>query len=203
MKRPWLYPAVIVIITIIFFLAYCREQQHARKILSENQRLWNENRDLRRSLTLTSGTAQQIAERKDMQQHVQGRFVERRTYYRRNWQQFISVAASDYKTGFLGGIKNLQVIVRNQTEYPIDNVVVSVMYLRNNDEVFKTEQYTIHNIPEKGVQTVNASNSRKGSKVKLKLVSITSQAMNFCWTAGKQAPVGDPDPWQCVPQPPK
>jgi hypothetical protein len=71
--------------------------------------------------------------------------------------------------------------------------------MRNNDEVFKTEQYTISNIPEKGTRSIPASNSRKGSKVAVKLISITSQPMNFCWAADKPIPTGNPDPFECVP----
>lgn len=203
MKRNYIFPLILCIFTIILALGYCRQQTEVRRVLTENQRLWNENRDLRKSLEQSNNVSRQIDDRQTVQQRVAGQFVERRAYYRRNWQQFITVATSDYRTGFLGGIKNLSITVRNQTEYPIDNVVVTVQYMRNNGEVFKTEQYTINNIPEKSERSVAASNSRKGSKVNLKLVSVTSQAMNFCWAAGKPAPAGNPDPFECVPSPPK
>ncbi|HVI43631.1 MAG TPA: hypothetical protein VM802_02125 [Chitinophaga sp.] len=199
MKRNYIYPLIIFLLIIIFSLAWCGQQRHVRGILSENQRLWNENRDLRKSLEQSGQVSQQIDDRRETQQRTAANFIERRTYYRRNWQQFITVNAGDYRTGFFGGIRDLSIAVRNQTEYPIDNVVVQVQYMRNNNEVFKTEQYTISNIPEKGTRSVAASNSRKGSKVSIKLLGITSQAMNFCWSAGKPVPAGDPDPFQCVP----
>ncbi len=198
MKRGSLYTIIFFFLAVIIGVGYYRQQQRIRQILNQNERLLNENRDLKQSLNTASGAAQQIADRKDQQQRVQGQFVERRTYYRRNWQQFISVSTSDYRTGFLGGIKNLQVIVRNQTEYPIDNVVVTVQYLRSNGDVFKSEDYTVNDVPGKGTRSVEASGSRKGMKVELKLVSITSQAMNFCWSAGKKVAQGDPDPFLCA-----
>lgn len=197
-KSPLIYTILALFVAASLALGYYRQQQRVRTILRENERLLNENRDLKQSLNLASSTAQQIADRKDQQQRMQGKFVERRTYYRRNWQQFIAVNTSDYRTGFLGGIKDLQVIVRNQTEYQLDNVVVNVQYLRSNGDVFKSEQYTINNVPPKETRAVDAAGSRKGMKVVLKLVSITSQAMNFCWAANKPAPPGDPDPFQCV-----
>ena len=200
MKRATLYTIVFFFIALILGIGYFRQQQRVRKVLQQNERLLNENRDLQQSLNSASGTAQQIAERKEQQQRTQGKFVERRTYYRRNWQQFIAVSTNDYRTGFLGGIKNLELIVRNQTEYPLDNVVVTVQYLRSNSEVFKTEQYTINEVPAKGTRSVEAAGSRKGMKVQLKLMSITSQAMNFCWSYDKPAPDGNPDPFQCAEQ---
>lgn len=200
MKASLLFTIVVLFVVVVLGLGYCQQQKRVRKVLSQNERLLNENRDLKQRLSQTSNTAQQIADRKDQQQRLQGKFVERRAYYRRNWQQFIAASTSDYRTGFLGGIKDLKVSVRNQTEYPLDNAVVSVQYLRGNGDVFKTEQYTINNIPAKGTQSVSAANSRKGQKVQLKLISITSQAMNFCWAFNKPAPAGNPDPYQCVAQ---
>ncbi|WP_298731800.1 hypothetical protein [uncultured Chitinophaga sp.] len=200
MKRASLYTIICFFIAVLLAVGYFRQQQRVKKILAQNERLLNENRDLRESLNSVSGTAQQIAERKDQQQRMQGRFVERRAYYRRNWQQFIAVSTNDYRTGLLGGIKNLQLVVRNQTEYPLDNVVVNVQYLRSNGEVFKTEPYTINEIPAKGSRSIEAAGSRKGMKVQLKLMSITSQAMNFCWSYNKKAPADNPDPFQCSEQ---
>jgi hypothetical protein len=199
MKRTYVYPAILLLLVVVFTLGYCQQQRHVRKVLSENERLWNENRDLRKSLDQSGAVSQQITNHQEVQQRVAGQFIERRAYYRRNWQQFIAVTAGDYRTGLLGGIKDLNITVNNQTEYALDNVVVKVEYMRNNNEIFKTEQYTISNIPEKGTRSIAASNSRKGSKVNVKLLSITSQPMNFCWSVTKPIPAGNPDPFECVP----
>lgn len=193
---------LIVLLTIVGISAY-RDNQRVRKILAENTRLINENRELRNSLSLSHRTAQQITDRRDIQFQQQATFVDRREYFRKNWKQYISVNGGDYKTGLLGGIKQLEITVRNQTEFPLDNAVVSVQYLKNNGDVFKTEQYTVNNIPAKGVQKVQASNSRKGNKVNIRLLSVTSQPMNFCWSADKKAVPGDPDPFACVSAAPK
>lgn len=203
MKRHIGYSIVIIFLVIFLVLSYSREQKRIKQVLSQNERLLNENRQLKESLELNSNTTQQIESRREVQERTQaagqGTFVERRSYFRHNWEQFISINTSDYKTGFLGGIKDLKIIVRNQTEYPLDNVVVSVEYLRGNGDVFKTEQYTVNDIPAKGTKSVSAAASRKGQKVEIKLVSITSQPMNFCWAANKPAAAGNPDPYLCTP----
>lgn len=199
MKRNGVYLVIIIFLGVFLVLSYSRQQKRVKQVLSENERLLNENRDLRHSLDVNGQTARQIADRSEVRQRTEGTFVERRTYYRRNWKQFIAVNTSDYRTGFLGGIKDLQIIVRNQTEYPLDNVVVSVQYMKGNGDLFKTEQYTINDVPAKGTKSVDASSSRKGQKVALKLVSITSQPMNMCWSAGKEVAAGDVDPYKCTP----
>lgn len=200
MKRHVGYTVIIIFLIIFLALSYSRQQKRVKQVLSENERLLNENRDLRRSLDINSNTARQIADRSEVRIRTEGQFVERRTYYRRNWKQFIAVTTSDYRTGFLGGIKDLQIIVRNQSEYPLDNVVVGVEYMRGNGDVFKTEEYTINDVPAKGTKSVQASSSRKGQKVALQLLSITSQPMNFCWSSNKPAAPGNPDPYLCTPQ---
>lgn len=199
MRRNATYIIIIIFLLVFLVLSYSRQQKRVKDVLNQNERLINENRDLRHSLDINNQSVQQIENRREVQQRTQGTFVERRTYYRRNWKQFIAVTTSDYRTGFLGGIKDLQVIVRNQTEYPLDNVVVSVQYMRGNGDVFKTEEYTINDVPAKGTKSVKASGSRKGQKVELKLLSITSQSMNFCWAFNKPAPAGNPDPYLCTP----
>lgn len=201
MRSKFIIPLVLLVLLVIVGISAYRDNRRVRAVLNENQRLINENRDLRNSLSLSSRTAQQISDRKDMQQMQQAQFVDRREYFRKNWKQYISVNTGDYKTGFLGGIKKLKIEVRNQTEYPLDNAVVSVQYLRSNGDVFKTEQYTVHNIPPKGAQSVQASDSRKGSKVNIRLMSVTSQPMNFCWSVDKKVMPGDADPFACVPAP--
>lgn len=200
MKRQAGFIIVIFFLVIFLVLSYSRQQKRVKQVLSENERLLNENRDLRHSLDVNSHTARQIADRSEVRERTEGTFVERRTYYRRNWKQFIAVTTSDYRTGFLGGIKDLQVIVRNQSEYSLDNVVVTVQYMKGNGDIFKTEQYTINDVPAKGSKSVQASSSRKGQKVALQLVSITSQPMNFCWSVNKPAAPGNPDPYLCTPQ---
>jgi hypothetical protein len=198
MSQRWIVPVILLVLVAIFAVKSCRDQKKARSLLRVNEQLIKENRELKNSLTLSNRTAEQIAGRKDMQGQAQATFVDRREYFRKNWKQYISLNTGDYKTGFLGGIRNLRITLRNQTEYPLDNAVVMVEYLRGNGDVFKSEPYTIHNIPAKGVQTVQASNSRKGTKVNIRLMSVTSQAMNFCWSHDKKAQPGDPDPWACV-----
>ncbi|WP_341842806.1 hypothetical protein [Chitinophaga caseinilytica] len=192
--------AVLSVLVVAFGIKSCADQSRARKLLRVNAGLIRENQELKDRLTLSNRTTQQIADRKDMQLQMQATFVDRREYFRRNWKQYITLHTGDYKTGFLGGIRNLEITLRNQTEYPLDNAVVIVEYLRGNGAVFKSEPYTLHNIPEKGSRTIQASNSRKGTKVNIRLMSVTSQPMNFCWSADKRVAPGDEDPWACVPK---
>ncbi|WP_343668504.1 hypothetical protein [Chitinophaga sp.] len=201
MKRNVGYIVIIIFLGIFLVMSYSRQQERVKQVLAQNERLANENRHLKQSLDMSSNTAQQIADRAEVREreNSQGQFVDPRIYYRKNWKQFIAVTNSDYRTGFLGGIKDLDVIVKNQTEFVIDNVIVSVEYLRGNGDVFKTEQYTISDIGAKGTKSVRAADSRKGQKVVVRLVSVTSQSMNFCWAVNKVVDPVNADPYKCTP----
>src|SRR5688500_2098825 len=121
MSQRWIVPIICGFLIIVLAISAYRDRKQASRILRENERLINENRDLQNRLTISSRTAQQIADRKDMQQQVQGQFVDRRAYFRKNWKQYISVDTGVYKTGFMGGIRNLQITELEQTEYSLDN----------------------------------------------------------------------------------
>lgn len=130
---------------------------------------------------------------------LKGTFVDRKKYFHQNWKNYIHVSLNDYKTGLLGGVKGIKVIANNDTEFPIDNIVVQVAYYRSNGKVFKTEQITLNDLKAKSSKSVTAPDSRRGMSLKLSLERITSQEMNFCWSAAKKVSPGDNDPYQCAP----
>ncbi|ATL45940.1 hypothetical protein COR50_01500 [Chitinophaga caeni] len=197
---PWnkIIIGILAFFVILFAVDAYKERRHAKNLLAANERLLNENRSLQANLKQTAQTAQQIANRQEVQfTQQQPTFVDRRVYFRKNWDQFITIHHGDYKTGFLGGIKDLKISISNQTEYQLDNVEIEVRYLRSKGDVFKTERYTLKNIREQSTASVKAADSRKGMKVMVRLISITSQAMNFCWSYDKKAAAGDEDPFKC------
>ena len=57
---------------------------------------------------------------------------------RLRWNKLITVTNSNYGIGLLGGIKDLKVIVTNRTDYPLDEVVAKVTYIKANGGIWKT-----------------------------------------------------------------
>jgi hypothetical protein len=56
---------------------------------------------------------------------------------RQNIYQLVSLAGSNYKTGVLGGISNLELTVSNNSLYPIDEVEVLVSYMNIENKIVK------------------------------------------------------------------
>jgi len=113
--------------------------------------------------------------------------------YRNNWSKYIVCGNGDYKANSLGGIYDLEVLVDNKTEYPLDEVNVTVSYIKDNGGVYKTEDVTIYNVPENGRASMPAPDSNRGTSVTMEIKSITSKKLHFHYSAevdieGKEDP---------------
>ena len=102
---------------------------------------------------------------------------------RNHWQDYITARHNDFKFYTkLGGIRRLEAIIQNQTEFPLDSVKVAVKYMRRG-EIFKTEYVTFNNIPEQGEISLPAPNSKSGNSVILEIIEIASQKMRFYYNS--------------------
>jgi hypothetical protein len=100
--------------------------------------------------------------------------------YRMNWEKFITAVPNDYKQKEIGGIDDLKVIVRNNSPYKIDNLVVKVSYVKANGDNYQTEMMEFDNIDANGSKELFAPKSDRGVKVSCSIMSVKSTAMNLC-----------------------
>ncbi len=100
--------------------------------------------------------------------------------YRLNWEKFIIAIPNDFKQKNLGGIEDLKIIVKNNSPYLIDSLMVKVIYLKANDEVYQTEMIRFDNIALNSSKELFAPSSDRGVKVHCTIISIHSGSMNLC-----------------------
>lgn len=200
MVRKYILPAIAVVLIITLWVMYRNQRKLYRKTLQANYSLVTQMKELRQKDEQITQGLQQIKQAQEDAPMLKGTFVDRKKYFRQNWQNYIHVSLNDYKTGLLGGVKDIKVTAVNDTEFPLDNVVVMVQYFRSNGKLFKTEHLTINDVQAKASKSITAPDSRKGMSLKIKLDRITSQAMNFCWSSSKKVAPGDNDPYQCTPE---
>lgn len=105
---------------------------------------------------------------------------------RQQWRKLISAANSNYGIGLLGGIKNLEVIITNRTDYPIDQAVAKVTYIKANGEVWKTKLITLYGIPAHDSKDQSVPDVGRGKKVTVSLRKVISKKMKFSYTEGQQ-----------------
>lgn len=202
MLKKYILPAIAIILIFTLWIMYRNQHRLYQKTLQANYSLVTQMNEIRQKDEQLKQGIQQIQQAREDAPMLKGTFIDRRKYFRQNWANYIHVSLNDYKTGLLGGVKDIKAIVSNDTEFPLDNVVVKVEYFRSNGKLFKTEQITLSNIKAKTSKSVSAPESRRGMSLKIKLERITSQGMNFCWSSTKKVEPGNNDPYQCASEKP-
>lgn len=84
----------------------------------------------------------------------------------------VSVSTNDYQVGSFGGIRDLQLTLKNDSEYPLQQVTAELRYYKPGDELLKTENYHFYAVPARGMQVIAVPKSSRGVKVTCKLVRI-------------------------------
>lgn len=114
---------------------------------------------------------------------------------RLHWTKLISATNSNYGIGLLGGIKDLNVVLTNRTEYPIDEAVLKVTYIKANGGIWKTKLVTVFGVPAHESKEESVPDVGRGKKVKVGIYKIVSKKMNFSYTEGQK--INNPlDPYQ-------
>jgi hypothetical protein len=90
-------------------------------------------------------------------------------------RRLVSVDANDYLRGVFGGIRNLELTVRNRSKFSLDAVTVQLQYLKNNNQPIKTETITFKNVNANGVATVRIPDSQRGMKVSYRITNMESR----------------------------
>ena len=105
---------------------------------------------------------------------------------RLRWSKLISANNSNYGIGLLGGIKDLSVIITNRTDYPLDEVVANVTYIKAGGGVWKTVPITLYAIPPHDTKEQAVTDAGRGKKVKVSLHKVVSRKMQLSYTEGKK-----------------
>jgi len=92
-----------------------------------------------------------------------------------NIASYVNVKSNAYHVVALGGIRNLQLTVWNDSKYILDYVTVEVEYLKANQETFKTESVQFRSVAPNGTVTIRMPDTNRGMKVVYKVVRVESK----------------------------
>ena len=109
----------------------------------------------------------------------------------------VQIRTNQYRIDGWGGITNLDIIVKNNTDYPLNNVTVTIDYIKENGGIFKTENLTFEDIPPHQDKSLSAPDSNRGKSVTIKTQNVRATALNLCYDAANIPQVGNPDPYKC------
>lgn len=105
---------------------------------------------------------------------------------RLRWNKLITASNSNYGIGVLGGIKDLHVTLTNHTDYPIDEAVLKVTYIKANGGVWKSVPVNIFDVPAHDSKEEPVADVGRGKKVKVSIEKIVSKKMKFSYAEGQE-----------------
>lgn len=88
---------------------------------------------------------------------------------------FVSVSANDYQVGSFGGIRNLQLTLKNDSRFLLEQVTVELRYYKPGDEILKTERVLFYAVPARGMQVLAIPKTNRGVKVSCQVQRIESR----------------------------
>jgi hypothetical protein len=103
----------------------------------------------------------------------------KKEYVRMNIENYVRASANDYAQDLLGGISNLNITLRNTSDFLVDDVTVEVYYYKTGNELYKTEVLEFHNLTPQGSISLKAPDSDRGIKVKHKITHMRSDALGI------------------------
>lgn len=104
---------------------------------------------------------------------------------RLHWTKLIKAGNSNYGIGVLGGIKNLSVFVTNKSDYPVDEAVVNVTYLKANGKTLKNKLITLYGIAPGDSKEHSVADYNRGKKVRVSLYKVVSKRLKLFYTSSE------------------
>ncbi len=89
----------------------------------------------------------------------------------------LSINANDYKVGSFGGIRNLEMTLKNDSEYPLDKVTVEIAYLNPEGNMVNAEKIFFKSLKPGEETTIPVQKSKRGVKISYKITTIESNAI--------------------------
>jgi hypothetical protein len=87
----------------------------------------------------------------------------------------VKLTSNEFKKKTLGGIKNLELTVKNDSPYDLDQVQVEVSYMKKNEKEVKKETVTFAGIRAHTSKTMSMPESNRGAKVNYRIIGISSK----------------------------
>jgi len=84
----------------------------------------------------------------------------------------VSVKTNDYVVAAFGGIRDLELTVKNNSKTDLDKVIVELTYLKPRDEFLRSENIAFRDIPAEGKLTIPIKKTNRGVKVSCKVVKV-------------------------------
>jgi hypothetical protein len=113
---------------------------------------------------------------------IKNELEDKSAYYKRNWERFITLSNNNYNRGFLGGIKGLTLTFKNDTDFPIDEMVAKVIYIKANGKEWINKTVTVYNLLPHSEKQQSVAKVNRGKSIKTMIEKVTSSKMHLYYT---------------------
>ena len=109
---------------------------------------------------------------------------------------FVTTNKPTFNPVIFGGFKNIRFMLFNDYQYPLDEVILKVHYIRNNGKTIKTERMVVTQMPPASRKELKAPDyTAAGTKLKITVESVLCRAIDLCYENGLEK--GGSDPYRC------
>lgn len=104
--------------------------------------------------------------------NTETQLVEKRNEVAGDLSDQVSVNANNYKERDLGGFRNLQLTVKNDSKVALESVMVELTYKKYNDDILSTKHIPFQAIPAGETLTIKVPDNNRGSKLSYRIIRI-------------------------------
>jgi hypothetical protein len=98
--------------------------------------------------------------------------------FKANRDNYIKQQVTYTYDGFWGGIKNVALNVSNNSDFKMNEVTVTLYYIKKNGDIFESKKISVFNIPPHDSKVTTAPTSKRGVKVQSKITSVQSDEID-------------------------
>jgi hypothetical protein len=92
--------------------------------------------------------------------------------------KLVTVSSNDFRKGVFGGVKNLKITVKNDSQYDLDNVTVDISYQKKSEREVKKEEMVFTDVRAHASSILDAPSTNRGSKVTVSIKSFSSKQLD-------------------------
>ncbi len=98
---------------------------------------------------------------------------------RKNIYQMVSVESNKFKVGVLGGVSDLHLTLSNNSNYPLDQVIVEVKYFGPEKKLVKTQSMLFNEVAAGEQKTLEVPRTNRGVTIDYSITQINSRVLGL------------------------
>jgi hypothetical protein len=118
-------------------------------------------------------TANNSSERLNKKNNPEPSFLE--TERKSSIRDFVSVKTNNYVRGAFGGIRGLELVVYNTSDFLVDEVSIELQIMKPSEQPLRTDIITVKNIASNGAVRIRVPDSQRGIRVDYRITHVESR----------------------------